>query len=168
MREIWMRFFQKVILFFILIAGFSGIARADDDQVYFVIKSERDKITQFAVTDAVIAKVGTVGFMAMVPGMDDKFHSVRGPRVRDLLAVAGVKGETAVGVALDKYEVEIPTSDFEAYDVIAATEVDGQAIDVRHKGPAWIVYPSADHPEFQKDPVYEARSIWQLKELVIK
>ena len=163
-----MRIFPKIVVLSTLFATFLGSMPANAEQIYFVIKGERGEIVQFPVTDSVVAKVGTVSFMAMVPGMDDKLHSVTGPLMRDLLKAAGVEGKTASGVALDKYEVDIPTSDFETYDVIAAIKVDGKALTVRQKGPAWIVYPSVDHPELQKNPVYEDRSIWQLKELSIK
>lgn len=137
-------------------------------QVYFLLKGENDKIVQFEVTDQVIEKVGTSRYQAVLPGMDGKPHDVRGPLIRDLLKAAGLSGERAFAVALDKYEVDIPMSDFETYDVIAAIEVDGKAISVRNKGPAWIVYPTVDHPELGENPVYETRSIWQLKEIVIK
>ena len=95
-------------------------------------------------------------------------HEVRGPLMRDLLKAAGVDGTHAAAVALDKYEVEIPMADFSTLDVIAAIEMDGKRLTVRSKGPAWIIYPTGEHTELQKDPVYEARSIWQLKDLVVK
>lgn len=163
-----MRFLQKIVLFAILITAMSPFTRVDADQTYFLIKGENGKSVQFPVTDAVLAKLEMVSFKALLPGMDDKLHTVRGPLIRDLLAAAGVQGETTYARALDRYEVEMPTADFRTFDVIAAMEVDGRVIDVRHKGPAWIVYPTADYPELQRDPVYEARSIWQLKELVVK
>jgi hypothetical protein len=144
----------------------ASVARAD--KVYFTIIAGDGNSPPFAVTDAAIAKVGTTSYKALLPGMDDKLHDVRGPLVRDLLKLAGASGVSAFGLALDTYEVEIPFKDFEEFDVIAAIEVDGKEISVRHKGPAWIVYPTGDHPELRKSAIYEARSIWQLKQLSIK
>lgn len=161
-----MRFHLKILVFIAILAGISSFAQAG--QTYFLIRGEKGGIVQFPVTDAIVAKVGMVSFKAVLPGMDDKMHDVRGPLMRDLLKAAGVDGTTALGVALDKYEVEIPTRDFVDYDVIAAIEVDGKRLSVREKGPAWIVYPSVDNPSLKADPVYEARSIWQLKELTVK
>lgn len=139
------------------------LSHADDP--LFIIKSAKG---DFPVTEAVIEKVGTVTYKALAPGLDDTLHDVRGPLMRDLLVEAGVQGTMASAVALDKYEAEIPVADFTALDVIAAIEVDGKRLTVRSKGPAWIVYPTGEHVELQKDPVYEARSVWQLKELVVK
>lgn len=50
------------------------------------------------------------------------------------------------------------------YDVILATTVDGKQLSVRDRGPLWVVYPTGDKPEL-RTPVFEARSVWQLKEL---
>jgi len=144
------------------------VVGAGAEKVYFKIVSGVGENRIFAVTDAQITKVGTKTYEALLPGMDDKLHEVRGPLVRDLLAVAGAEGKTAHAIALDNYEVEIPSADFQEYDVIAAIEVDGKPISVRDKGPAWIVYPSGEHVALRKNAVYEARSIWQLKELKIK
>lgn len=168
MEGLLLKIHLRNILLFVFLAIFVTPTHADADKVYFVIKSGRDATVYFPVTDAVLAKIGLISYQAVLPGMDDKFHVVRGPLMRDLLVAAGIEGETALGMALDKYEVDIPTQDFKDYDVIAAIEVDGKAISVREKGPAWIVYPTVDHAELRKDPVYEARSIWQLKELTIK
>lgn len=138
------------------------------ERVYFTIISGAGENGRFEVTDALIAKVGTKTYQAMLPGMDDTLHKVRGPLVRDLLKAAGAEGAMAYAKALDNYEVEIPSADFHEFDVIAAIEVDGKPMTVRDKGPAWIVYPSGEHVTLRKNAVYEARSIWQLKELKIK
>jgi hypothetical protein len=143
-----------------------GSAHADDG--YFMIRSAESDGKSFTVTKEVIDKVGTTTFRTTLPGMDENLHQVRGPLLRDLLKEAGISGETATGVALDKYEVDIPVADFDKYSVIAAIEVDGKALSVREKGPAWVVYPVADVVELQKDAIYEARSVWQLKDLIVK
>ena len=84
-----------------------------------------------------------------------------------MLAAAGVSGTKITARALDGYELDIPMEDVQGYDVIAATEVDGKPLSVRDRGPAWIVYPTVDHPEL-RDSLYEARSVWQLKELIVE
>lgn len=150
---------------FVLASLLVGATLAHADDVLFTVRSVKG---DFQVTEAVVEKLGTVTYKALVPGMDDALHEVRGPLMRDVLKTAGVEGTVVAAVALDKYEVEIPMVDFATLDVIAAIEIDGKRLTVRNKGPAWIVYPTGEHAELQKDPVYEARSIWQLKELVVK
>jgi hypothetical protein len=139
-----------------------------DDQAYFRITSEKDKSLVLDVTDSLIARVGAITYKAMLPGMEGGPHEVRGPLVRDLLQAGGFTGATLHGAAYDKYEMDIPVADFTAFDVIAAVEVDGRPISIRERGPAWIVYPNVEHPELQNDPIYESRSIWQVRELTIK
>lgn len=127
-----------------------GATAAHASEVLFTIHGANGA---FEVTEAVVEKVGTISYKAYAPGLDDGLHEVRGPLMRDLLKEAGVQGDTASAVALDKYEVEIPTEDFDAFDVIAAVELDGKRLTVRSKGPAWIIYPSGDRPELKKDSV---------------
>jgi hypothetical protein len=153
-------------LAFLLVVFLSPAASAD--KVYFSIVARDGKTAAFEVTDQVIANVGTTKYMALLPGMDDALHEARGPLLRDLLKAAGASGTTAYAVALDNYEAEIPVKDFEEFDVIAAIEIDGKPMSIRDKGPAWIVYPSGDNPDLRKSAIYEARSIWQLKEISIK
>ncbi len=100
-------------------------------------------------------------------GQQDGDHVIRGPLARDVLAHFAVEGREANIVALDNYEQTIPISDFSQYDVIFATEVDGKRLSVRERGPSWIMYPLKSHPEL-KNPIYEARSVWQVKEIRVK
>lgn len=123
--------------------------------------------SMFAVTTAEIAGVGEHEYMAVLPGGEGKPQAVKGPLVRDLLKAAGLHGTKIWVKALDGYEMDIPYTDVASYDVMLATMVDGQALSVRDRGPAWIVYPTVDHPELQ-NALYEARSVWQIKELIVE
>lgn len=137
------------------------------EQTYFVIKAADGSKPDFAVTDTVVGTLKSQSFETTLPGMDAAKHRVNGPLMRDLLSAAGITGEIADAVALDKYQTEIPVSDFHKYDVIVALELDGRKLRVRDKGPAWIVYPRSDVPELV-DPIYEQRSVWQLSEVSVK
>jgi hypothetical protein len=90
-----------------------------------------------------------------------------GPLARDVLAAAGVEGETVRAVALNDYAVDIPRSDFQRYDVIIALRHNGKAMSVRDKGPLWIVYPRDDHPELQSSAQND-KWIWQLHRLDVR
>lgn len=87
--------------------------------------------------------------------------------MRDLLETHGLVGETVIARALNDYQIEIPLSDFEEFDVIGALYMDGEALSPRDKGPIWIVYPREDHRELQ-DIRYDTRWVWQLVSLHVE
>ena len=103
----------------------------------------------------------------MLPSSDGAVVTVSGPYLRDLLNEAHLSGAQVTVRALDNYEMAVPAEDYTKYDVILATEINGVKISVRQKGPAWVVYPTVDHPETQSD-VYQSRSVWQVKEIVVE
>lgn len=119
------------------------------------------------VTPAELAKMKMHRYKAVLPGGTGQVQDVSGPLLRDVFAAAGVSGTKITARALDGYELDIPMEDVQNFDVVAAIEVDGKPLSVRDRGPAWIVYPTVDHPEL-KDALYEARSVWQLKELIVE
>jgi hypothetical protein len=134
---------------------------------YFTIRSA-DGAKTFDVTADAVEKAGVISFKTTLPGTDgEELHEVRGPLIQSLLDQAGFAANEYTAVAIDGYEIDVPGEDFRMHGVIAAVEVDGKPLAVRDKGPAWIVYPRTDKPELS-DPIYESRSVWQLKELVAK
>jgi len=86
--------------------------------------------------------------------------------MRDLVKYSGETSHSVRLTALDGYAMDLPMSDFEKYDAVVATEMDGKPLSVRDHGPAWLVYPASDHPEL-KDTVYDSRSVWQIKTIEI-
>jgi hypothetical protein len=84
----------------------------------------------------------------------------RGPLVRDVIARME-PAEVLRFTAANDYYVDIPTSDFVAFDAILAIEADGRRLSRRDKGPLWLIYPMSDHPEL-RDPTYISRLIWQV------
>lgn len=87
--------------------------------------------------------------------------------MRDLLALVGAEGETVAATALNDYIIDIPMEDFEQFDVLVATHMDGQRLLPSDKGPLWIVYPRDDHPRLQ-DIRYDYRWVWQLVRLKVE
>lgn len=87
--------------------------------------------------------------------------------IRDLLQYYEADGEVVVARAHNDYQIEIPISDFERFDVIGALSMDGVPLSLRDKGPIWIVYPRDDHPELQ-DIRYDTRWVWQLVSLHVQ
>ncbi|WP_313136826.1 molybdopterin-dependent oxidoreductase [Paracoccus jeotgali] len=91
----------------------------------------------------------------------------RGVLMRDLLELAGAQGDSVRATALNDYVIDIPASDFDRFDVLAALYMNGEALGPRDKGPIWIVYPRDDFPELQ-DIRYDMRWVWQLVGLEVR
>lgn len=87
--------------------------------------------------------------------------------IRDLLQAFDADGKVVVARALNDYQIEIPISDFERFDVIGALSMGGVPLSPRDKGPIWIVYPRDDHVELQ-DIRYDTRWVWQLVSLHVQ
>ena len=93
--------------------------------------------------------------------------SFSGPLLRDLLNLVGAKGGIVVATALSGHSVEIPYSDALDYPVIVACYINGQTFGVRDRGPLWVIYPWSEQSGLRNSEFY-SRSVWQLKELVVK
>lgn len=94
-------------------------------------------------------------------------QTFKGFLIRDLLRTFEADGDVVVARALNDYQIEIPISDLERFDVIGALSMDGEPLSPRDKGPIWIVYPRDDHPELQ-DIRYDTRWVWQLVSLSVQ
>jgi hypothetical protein len=91
----------------------------------------------------------------------------QGVLARRLMAAIGANGTEVDALALNNYQQTIPLEDFERYDVLLATRVNGELMRVRDKGPIWIVYPWSAHPELD-DFATREKSVWQLSTLHVR
>lgn len=91
----------------------------------------------------------------------------KGVLARTLFERVAAQGTTVMASALNDYTVEIPMGDFEDYDVLLATEMNGEEMPVSTKGPIWIVYPRDDEPLLQDRRLHD-RWVWQLKALRVQ
>ena len=87
--------------------------------------------------------------------------------MRDLLQSVGAQGTRIEARALNNYTVDIPVADFNDYDVLLATHMDGERLLPSGKGPFWIVYPR-DHWRQLQDIRYDYRWVWQLHRITVK
>ena len=87
--------------------------------------------------------------------------------MRDLLTLVGAEGEVVTATALNDYIIDIPIVDFERFDVLVATHMDGERLQPSDFGPLWIVYPRDEHAELQ-DIRYDYRWVWQLVRLDVE
>ncbi len=137
------------------------------ETLFTIIKTDG---TAQPVTYEDVRKIGQKTIDTPVFGYQDQAkitREVTGPLMRDVLKHFSVEGAIAEGVALDAYRIDVPVEDALKYDVVMATAIDGKRLSVRDRGPVWIIYPLKDHPELI-NPMFEGRSIWQLKELRMK
>ncbi|SCK25448.1 molybdopterin-dependent oxidoreductase [Vogesella sp. LIG4] len=94
-------------------------------------------------------------------------QTFEGPLFRDVLKAAGASGKRLYVVALNDYAAEIPLSDLNKYDVILARKVNGKVLNVRDKGPLFVMYPFDKHPELQTKDIY-SRCVWQVNRIRVE
>ncbi len=94
----------------------------------------------------------------------DKTRRFTGPLARDLVKLLHAEGKQVKATALNDYSISIPLEDFEQYDVVLATRLDGKIMSIREKGPIFVIYPFDDNPELVNEAFYQ-RCIWQLNRL---
>lgn len=94
-------------------------------------------------------------------------QTFEGPLFRDVLKAAGAKGKKLYVVALNDYAAEIPLADLEKHDVILARKIDGKVLNVRDKGPLFIMYPFDKKPELRTKDIY-SRCVWQVNRIRVE
>jgi len=89
-----------------------------------------------------------------------------GPKLIDVLNLAGADGKTLTAIAHNDYQTKIPVQDAVDYPVIIAMDKNGKPMNTRELGPLWIIYPWGDIQSLRNDKYY-ARSIWQLTTIIV-
>jgi hypothetical protein len=100
------------------------------------------------------------------PWFDGVSH-FEGVRLDKLMEAVGATGTIVSAVAVNDYASDIPIEDFAKYGVILAYKRDGQYMTIRDKGPLFVVYPY-DKDQNLKSKTFYARSVWQVKRLVVR
>ncbi|MDQ1185588.1 MULTISPECIES: oxidoreductase [Agrobacterium] len=115
---------------------------------------------------AMLEKMGLVTIETQTPWYETRVH-FEGVSMAKLMEFVGAKGETVRAVALNDYVSTIPVKDFTQYNVILAMKRDGEYMQVRDKGPLFIIYPYDSMPELQSQTYY-TRSAWQVAKLIVE
>jgi hypothetical protein len=97
----------------------------------------------------------------------DGVSEFEGVRMDELMKTVGADGKTLVAVALNDYASELPIEDFAKHGVVLAWKRNGKDMDISEKGPLFVVYPYDSDPTLQAQ-MYYARSVWQVKEFIVK
>ena len=90
-----------------------------------------------------------------------------GPLMRDILAKVGATGSKVKFQALNDYAYSIDRREFDKYNVILARSMNKKQLEVKERGPLWIMYPIADMPGTAKGPQLDAKLVWQVDRIVV-
>lgn len=90
-----------------------------------------------------------------------------GVKVSDLLRELKFDNVTNITLeALNDYAAEISAEDINKYQPIIAYKMDGKAMQIRHKGPFWLVFDLSKYPEIDRSDYY-SKMVWQIKEVTV-
>ena len=121
-----------------------------------VVKLDRAMLESFGVTTLRTSTAWTAG--------ESEFEGVL---ARDLLEAVSAEGTMVVATALNDYVASIPLRELYDYPVLLAFKMDGRDLELRDKGPIWIVYPRDQYEEL-KNSMIDKNWVWQLSELEIR
>ena len=84
-----------------------------------------------------------------------------GPRLTDVLALAGLQGIAVEAQATNDYGVKL-TPDLIGPDYpIVALRIDDAPFSLRDLGPLWVIYPYDLSPDYRSEKIFSA-SMWQV------
>jgi hypothetical protein len=121
-----------------------------------VVRLDRAMLESLGVTTLTTSTAWTEG--------DSEFEGVL---VRDLLEAVGAEGTVVLATALNDYVASIPLRELYDYPVLLAFKMDGRDLELRDKGPIWIVYPRDQYEELNNSLI-DKNWVWQLSELEIR
>jgi len=157
-------FAMKVALALGLVFGAVGVATAQDIILTIEGKVSGGSQKHFRLSD--LEKLGTHEIKTHTPWHDGEMR-FEGVLLKDLLQVAGSQGEAMRVVALNDYSAQLPVSDTERFNPILAYKLNGKYMSIVDKGPLFIIYPYDSDPELRVE-IYHARSVWQVRTIIIK
>lgn len=117
-------------------------------------------------TRADLERLGLSTLSTTTPWHDGP-QTFEGVQLEVLLDKVGAQGKTLHVVALNKYRTEVPVSDFAKYKPILAMKRNGAPMEIRDKGPLFIIYPFDSHPEL-KSELYYGRAVWQVRAITVQ
>ena len=108
--------------------------------------------------------LGMTEIVARTP-WHEKDTVFEGVLARRVMEAVGARGTSVRAIAANDYKVSLPLEDFTGYDILFAMYIDGEALQLRTKGPIWVIYPEGtDLPSHAR----EERMIWQLVKLHVE
>jgi len=163
-----------ILVVFLSLAGFSSLTKAEEIPVP---NGDTLLVMTGEIANANVGNELHLGryFIKNLPQVEIKTHTpwqdglqtFKGPLLRDVLELAGLKSGEIDAIASNNYQITFPIQDAYDHDVILAIELNGKAMSLRNKGPLWVIYPWDENPDLQLEEYY-SRSIWQLIKITAK
>lgn len=97
----------------------------------------------------------------------DKPTTFTGVPVARLLDAVAARGTKIGAMAVNNYSVELDVAEMRRYPVLLAMKADGVDLQLRDRGPLWIVYPRDSFREL-RDESHNFKWIWQLRSLELR
>ncbi len=90
-----------------------------------------------------------------------------GVSLQVLMESLKLSGANAQVTALNRYRTTIPMKDFSEFKPILAYRRNGAPMEVREKGPLFIIYPYDSNTALKHD-TYFSRSAWQVRSITVE
>ena len=90
-----------------------------------------------------------------------------GPLMRDILRRVDARGTQVKLVALNDYAYTVSRDELEKYNVILARYLNHKPMEIKERGPLWLMYPLPDMPAEEKGPLLDAKLIWQVYRITV-
>lgn len=90
----------------------------------------------------------------------------KGPKLTDVLKLAGAKSTALVLEALNDYHVELDVTEIERLEPILAWSNNDKVMTVRNKGPLWLIFNIKSQPKLD-ELHFNDYMIWQLNHIVV-
>lgn len=82
---------------------------------------------------------------------------LKGPKLDDVLSLAGATGKSISVTALDGYELEISTNEIAAHEWVLAISANDKPLAIGGRGPTWLVYGIEGRKASDEE---EAKWVW--------
>ncbi|WP_158021035.1 oxidoreductase [Chromobacterium sphagni] len=90
-----------------------------------------------------------------------------GPLIDDVLKTVGASGSRVKLFALNDYAYTLNRDELEKYNVILARSINNKRLEIKDRGPLWLMYPLPDMPAAERGPLLDAKLIWQVNRIVV-
>lgn len=120
---------------------------------------------EVVLTQQEVLALGEKSLTTMTPWTEGE-HTFEGASLASVLALAGIDDGRVIATGLDDYISEIPiAAAFEAGAYVAVSK-DGELMQIREKGPFWIIFPWSEHPELVNREIRNW-AVWHLARLKV-
>lgn len=90
-----------------------------------------------------------------------------GVLLRDLMSAVHADGTVMTISALDDFRADMTAEEVRTIDVILADTFNGKDMDVRNKGPLFVIFPFTDEPNLAVER-HLGQSVWQVNRITVK